>query len=281
MSAVLVAAALRHTDPRAGADPLTGRIHHDPYAGGASAADRCALEHALRLARALGARCLAVTVGGAEADATLREALAAGADEVLRVEGPDTDGAGTARTLFDGLVARGGPLPDVILCGDRSTDRGTGTVPAYLAHLAGASQALGLTELAVEEGELRASRRLDAGRRELLALTLPAVCSVEPSGPRLRRAPLPATLAARTAPVPVVAVTTAPDIAVTAGPPRPYRPRPRVLPAPHGEQPRERLLALTGAGAPPRTPPRVATPATPAEAAELLLEYLRERSYLP
>ncbi|MEU6459545.1 mycofactocin-associated electron transfer flavoprotein beta subunit [Streptomyces sp. NPDC047065] len=281
MSAVLVAVALRHTDPRAGADPLTGRIHRDPYAGGASPADRCALEHALRLARTLDARCLAVTVGGAEADPLLREALAAGADEVLRVEGADEDGASTARSLYDGLVARGGPLPEVIVCGDRSTDRGAGTVPAYLAHLTGASQALGLTALTTENGELRATRRLDAGRRELLALTLPAVCSVERSGVRLRRAPLPATLAARRADVPVVTVSTAPDAAVTAGPPRPYRPRPRVLPAPRGREPRERLLALTGAGAPPRDPPRVATPDTPAEAAGLLLDYLRERSYLP
>lgn len=281
MSAVLVAAALRHTDPRARAHPLTGLIHRDPYAGGASPADQCALEHALRLAETLGARCLAVTVGGAEADSLLREALAAGADEVLRIEGADDDGSSTARSLYDGLVARGGPLPGVLLCGDRSTDRGTGTVPAHLAHLTRAAQALGLTGLTVEDGALRATRRLDAGRRELLALPLPVVCSVEPSGIRLRRGSLPAALAARTAPVPVVTVTTAPDPAVTTGPPRPYRPRPRVLPAPRGQQPRERLLALTGASAAPRTPPRVVAPDTPAEAAGLLLDYLRERSYLP
>ncbi|MER6570181.1 mycofactocin-associated electron transfer flavoprotein beta subunit [Streptomyces sp. NPDC001093] len=279
MSAVLVAAALRWTDPRASADPLTGQAPSAPYAAGASPADRCALEHALRLAERLGGRCLAVTVGPAGAEEMLREALAAGADEVLRVDGPDDDEAATAHSLLAGLTARG-PLPRVVVCGDRSLDRGTGATPALLAGLLGAAQALGLTELAAGADTaagvaLRAVRRLDGGRAEELAVPLPAVCSVEPGTVRPRRAALAATLAARRADIAVVRVGAREGAGVRAGRMRPYRPRPRALPAPEGGT-RQRLLALTGALAPPRTPPRVVTPGSAEEAAELLLAELRE-----
>jgi electron transfer flavoprotein beta subunit len=291
VSAVLVAAALRWADPRATAHPLTGTAEPAPYAAGAGPADQCALEHALRLAERLGGRCLAVTVGPAGAAEMLRGALAAGADEVLRIEGPDGDEAATAHTLLTGLTAAGHPVPDVLVCGDRSVDRGTGATPGHLAARLGAVQALGLLELTVpsavtaHDGDggapgirLRAVRRLDGGRVEELEVPLPAVCSVEPGTVRPRRAPLATAVAARRAGIPVVRVT-APESGaaspVRAGRLRPYRPRAKALPAPEGGT-RQRLLALTGALVPPRTPPRVVTPDSAEEAADLLLAHLRE-----
>ncbi|MFE0201525.1 mycofactocin-associated electron transfer flavoprotein beta subunit, partial [[Kitasatospora] papulosa] len=178
MSVVLVVAALRFGDPRAAVDPLTGQVTTDPYAGGAGPADRCALEFAVRVAAELGGRCLAVTVGPPMVEEVLREALAAGADEVLRIDGPSGDGATTAESLYAALAARG-VAPGLVMCGDRSAERGTGSTPAFLAALLGAAQALGLTELGVDGGGLRAVRRLDGGRREVLDVPLPAVCSVE------------------------------------------------------------------------------------------------------
>jgi hypothetical protein len=238
--------------------------------------------------------------------------------------------------------------PDLVVCGDHSADRGTGSTPAFLAGLLGAAQALGLVQLSTVEGELRALRRLDGGRRERLVVPLPAVCSVEPTGVRLRRAALPAVLAAATAPIPVVAadpvsaansvvaadpvsmadpvvatdpvrvadpvsvadpVVAADPVSVAnsgsvadpvvaagreptpavsadpvparirAGVPVAYRPRPKALAPPEGADPRQRLLALAGAPA-ERTPSRVVTPAGPAEAADELLNYLRQHGYL-
>ncbi|MGW1802544.1 mycofactocin-associated electron transfer flavoprotein beta subunit [Streptomyces sp. NPDC001984] len=284
MSAVLVAAALRWTDPRATAHPLTGTATSAPYAAGVSPADRCAIEHGLRLAERLGGSCLAVTVGPAGAEEMLREALAAGADEALRVEGPDGDEAATAHSLLAGLAA-GGRTADVLVCGNRSLDRGTGATPAHLAARLGWAQALGLAELgvAVQDGDgirLRAVRRLDGGRAEELDVPLPAVCSVEPGTVRPRRAPLATALAARRAEIPVVRVSAPQGGGVRAGRVRPYRPRAKVLPAPEGGT-RQRLLALTGALTPPRTPPRMVTPESPEEAAELLLAYLREHGANP
>jgi electron transfer flavoprotein beta subunit len=274
---VLVIAALRWSDPRAAVDPLSGRVSTDPYAGAAAPADRCALEVALRIAGDLGGRCLAVSVGPPAVEEMLRQAVAAGADDVLRVDGPAGDGAATAASLHAALAAQG-LTPALVVCGDRSTERGTGSTPAYLAGALGAAQALGLTELTADGGGLRAVRRLDGGRRELLGVPLPAVCSVEPGTAVARRASLAAVLAARTRPVPSVSVCAAAVPAVRAGTVRAYRPRPRVLPPPEGEGPRERLLALTGAHTPPRTPPRLVTPGSPAEAARLLLGHLRERA---
>ncbi|GAA5158749.1 MULTISPECIES: mycofactocin-associated electron transfer flavoprotein beta subunit [Amycolatopsis] len=273
---MLVVAALRWSDQRATVDPLTGEVRTDPRTSGASAADRVALEHALRIAEAFDGRCLAVTVGPREADEVLREALAVGAHEVIRVEAlAETiteDGSETARLLLDGLPDR----PDVVVCGDHSADRGTGSTPAFLAQRLGACQALGLVELTVAGEELRGVRRLDGGRRERLVFGPPAVCSVEPADLGLRRASLPATIAARRAEIPVARPGSLRYL--RAGGTRAYSPRPRALPVPREAAPHQRLLALTGALV-ERTPPQLVRPATPEEAARELLDYLRRHGY--
>src|SRR5262249_4224237 len=87
----VLVAALRFVDPHRAYGPLTGGVRGRAAAGGPSEADRCALELALRLAAELGGRCLAVTAGPPAADRMLRDALAVGADEVLRVEAPWLD----------------------------------------------------------------------------------------------------------------------------------------------------------------------------------------------
>ena len=80
----LVVALLRCTDLRAEVDPLSGAITREPRTAALSASDAAALEHALRIGSAWGARVLAISLGGPEVEGPLREALALGA-EVLRV----------------------------------------------------------------------------------------------------------------------------------------------------------------------------------------------------
>ncbi|GHB71603.1 hypothetical protein GCM10010377_72780 [Streptomyces viridiviolaceus] len=281
----LVVAALSWADPRAVVDPLSAEVTADARAG-ASAADRCALEHALRLAPLLGGRCVAVTVGPADADLLLRDALAAGADEVLRVDAPVVrdpadDGDTTAAALLTGLARVYGRAPDLVVCGDHSAGRGTGATPAFLAARIGAAQALGLLGVSACDGVVRALRRLDGGRRERLTVPLPAVCSVEPTL-ALRRGPLASVLRAQRAEVPVVPWEEAAGSArpgVRAGAARPYRPRARLLAAPPGPDARARLRELTGADVRPAAR-RVVFPDTPAEAADLLIRHLVERGYL-
>jgi electron transfer flavoprotein beta subunit len=294
----LIVACLRIADLRPAVDPLDGSVSRDRWGVGLSPADAAALEHALRVADAWGGRVVAVCAGPASVERVLREVAGLGV-AVVRV--PTADEADAHRYVAElaederalaaallGAVRPFGP-PDLVLCGDRSVDRGTGALPAYLADELGAAQALGLVALtAAGDGVLDVERRLDAGWRERLRVTLPAVCSVEGAGVRLRRASLAGALAVDGVPTPVdhpADGATAPGPAggpdtLHLGPTRPFSPRTRVVPAPGGDDPRLRLLALTGALV-AHDPPTVVEPADAAEAADVLLAFLARHGYLP
>jgi len=301
----LVVVCLRQAAARPDVDQLTGTVRPPVHGAGPAPAELAALELGLRFAAAWHGEVLAVTAGPPAAEATLRDALAAGAAEVLRVDWPEAD-------YLDGLAADEQALaaalagalrprrPALVLCGDRSADRGTGALPAFLAHELGAAQALGLVSLTLPgdaaglpsgpaspaaEGPdddpakgamgLVGDRRLPGGWRERLWIGLPAVCSVEAAGVSLRRAPLDGMLASRRAPVPVTRPRNGPGTPVITGPPRPYRPRTHeVPPAPAGSA-RERLAELSGVLV-QHDPPTLLGPVTPAEAAEALLDFLRK-----
>ena len=296
----MIAVCLRHADHRPSVDPVTAHLERDARGAAPAAAEWAALELALRLAHDRGGRVLAVCAGPPDADRVLREAAAVGA-EVLRVALPGTPRSGSAgleplEVYLDELAAdgravaaalataiRGAGEPDLVICGARSVDRGTGSVPAFLAAELGAAQALGLTRLDRDgdrdDGSLLGERRLDRGRRERLRIPRPAVVSVEAAGLRLRRAGMPAALATTRREVPVVR-TDGVASALHRGTARPFRPRSRVVPPPPGDTSRERLLALTGALV-ERTPPTLLHPATAAEAVDALLDHLRRIDQLP
>jgi electron transfer flavoprotein beta subunit len=240
----MIGVCLKWVDLRPEVDRLSGAVHHDARSTGLSDADQAALEWALRASDAWGEPVVAVTGGPAGADDVLREALAAGASTVARV---DLDAAAPSAAIAAALAAhlRGCAL---VVCGDLSMDRGSGSVPAYLAAQLGAAQALGLVAIELGAvGALRALRRLDGGRRERLHVPAPAVCSVEGSTARLRRAPLNAVLAARRAAIPV---HPGPATRGANGhhAVRPYRPRARALAPPHGDT-LDRVRQLTSGAA--------------------------------
>ena len=284
----VIVAAMGWSWQEAGVDPLTGAVSADPHDRGPARADFAALEHALRLAQAWDARVVAATVGPADADTMLRDALAAGAAEALRVEQAGRTPVLRPADLVGGrqdlpaalaaaLRARYG-VPDLVLCGDRSADRGTGSFPAFLAAALNAAQALGVVRMEPDgDRVLRVHRRLDGGRREVLRVRGPAVVSVEAAGVRLRRAALPATLASRDVAIPVARMVGAAAHRAAVLGAHPYRPRPRELPGPTGTA-LHRTLELTGALV-ARTPPTVLGPLPPGEAADELLGYLRRHGY--
>jgi electron transfer flavoprotein beta subunit len=183
----------------------------------------------------------------------------------------------------------------LVCCGDHSLDRGSGSVPAFLAATLGRAQALGLVRATVDDADdtpggatgaasgrgrtIIAVRRLDHGRREVLEVRGAAVLSFEGGTAELRRAPLSAVLAARTAPVDVRPGPGAVAARTHVSRHAPYRPRARALAPPPPGSPRDRILALTGASV-DRDPPQTVT-ATTAEAADLVLDQLRTWGYLP
>ena len=286
----VIVAALSWSWRETEVDPLTGAVRANLRDRGPSGSELAALEYALRLAERWDARVVAASVAPAGADEMLRDALAAGAAQALRVE----PARWMARPRPSGLV--GGEresaaalaaalrqhygVPDLVLCGDLAADRATGSFPAFLAASLGAAQALGCVRLEPADGRaLRVHRRLDGGRREVLMVRPPAVVSVEAAGVRLRRAGLPATLASKDAAITVAGPPTAAvarRIRILGA--HPYRPRPRELPAPAGPALR-RTLELTGALG-PRTPPAVVGPLPPDQAADELISYLKAHGYV-
>lgn len=246
---------------------------------GVSAADEAALEVALRLASADASSVTVVSLGPDAADTVLRDAHAVGADEVIRVDAStELDSLTVAMALAQHLRRC-----DVVVCGDYSPDRGTGSVPAFLADELGAAQALGLVSVATDgattgdaaPGPIRVVRRLDGGRREVLDVPTPAVLSVEGSVARLRRASLTSSLASKSV-----------DVTVVPGPHgrlpeteiHPYRPRARSLPAPAGDTlARVREILDVGGG---NERAEVVT-LDPPDAARRILDQLRDWGYLP
>jgi len=224
---------------------VDNEVDPDRRWAGVSAADEAALEVALRLAdrQHLTARTdtgpanesgsvdvVVVASGPVGATSVLRDALAAGATRVTRI---DASTELDSRVVATALAAQLQGC-DLVLCGDYSLDRGTGSVPAFLADELGAAQALGLVSVGtgLSPGGLRVVRRLDGGRREVLDVPSPAVLSVEGSVARLRRASLAASLSSRSAAVPVVP---GPHGRLPEAEIHRYRPRARTLAPPSGD----------------------------------------------
>lgn len=240
----------------------------DDRSPGTSLADESALEVGLRLADATGDAVTVVTVGPVGAERGLRAALAAGAQRAVRVDAPPS----LASEAVAASIATAAPPATWIVCGDVSADRGSGSVPAFLAAELGVAQALGLVAVTVGTS-LDAVRRLDGGRREVLHVAGPAVVSVEGGVAALRRASLPAELAARTGAIEVGPGPRGPLAEPAAV--QPYRPRARVLPAPAGSV-ATRLRDLLGAEADAAATHEIVA-LEPDEAAERILTALRSR----
>ncbi|MEZ5250704.1 MAG: 4Fe-4S dicluster domain-containing protein [Ilumatobacteraceae bacterium] len=191
----VVAVCLKWTPSPFDGGPLGPDEGDDRFAG-VSPADRAALELALQLSDAIGASVTAIAAGPSAADRVLRDAVAAGATRAVRLD--MAAGSDSRDVAFE--LAQVVADACVVLCGDYSLDRGSGAVPAFVAHHRRCAQALGLVSVDVTasassvagapDGELtiHAVRRLDGGRREVLAVPTPCVLSVEGSVASLRRA---------------------------------------------------------------------------------------------
>jgi electron transfer flavoprotein beta subunit len=257
-------------------DALSSSVRVDDRFAGASPADRAALELALRYAASQGHEVEVVTLGPPEAESLLREAVGCGAARAQRVD-PQLPGNEQApsKAVAESLVAQ---LHDVamVFCGDWSLDRGSGSVPSYVANLLDLDQACGVVVLEVparDSTAMRAYRRLDGGRREVLIIDGPAVISVEGAAATLRRAPLAGVLAAQKTTV----KTTMHPLSTSQTGLRVERISAHRPPAPQlntndSADPRLRVSSILGVGL-ERTPPMRMT-VEPDAAADVIIERL-------
>ncbi|OYQ37662.1 electron transfer flavoprotein subunit alpha [Flavobacterium cyanobacteriorum] len=133
--------------------------------------DEFGLTRALWFKEQQGASVTVVNVGGPDAEATLRKALAIGADEAIRVNAAPTDGYFVAKQLAE-VVKSGGY--DLVIAGKESLDYNGGMVPGMLAGILGYDFVNSCIKLEVNGSEAKAVREIDGGK-ETLGVKLPLV----------------------------------------------------------------------------------------------------------
>jgi electron transfer flavoprotein beta subunit len=197
--------------------------------------DEYALEAALRLTengatKARDGEVVVVTVGPKDADATLRSALATGADRAIRVEAEDAElDGGIIASVLQKIVEE--ERPDVVLLGKQAVDGDTNQVGQLLSEKLDYPMATFAATIFQEaSGTLLVGREVDGGVLNV-RLTPPCVVTVDlrvvapksvhsnktdPAfayGDGVRFAPLPAIMKAKKKPLDVKAlgaVTTQP-----------------------------------------------------------------------
>jgi electron transfer flavoprotein beta subunit len=153
--------------------------------------DAYALEAALGLKEKTGGgEVVAVTAGPERASATLREALAKGADRAIHIVEDGLQGwdsLDVARLLAAAMRAE---APDVMLTGLQSEDLGAGQTGVNLAGALGIPHATLVVGIEPGPGRLRVRRELEGGWFQWLELPLPALLTVQSGISRLRYATL-------------------------------------------------------------------------------------------
>ncbi len=133
--------------------------------------DEFTLTRAILIKEKQGAKVTLLNIGGAETEATLRRALAIGADEIIRVNIQPTDAMMVAKELAE-VIKKGNY--DLVLTGKESADYNGQMVPGMLASLLDYPFINGCIGLDVEGTTLTAKQEIDGGE-EIVVVTLPAV----------------------------------------------------------------------------------------------------------
>ncbi|MEP7366090.1 MAG: electron transfer flavoprotein subunit beta/FixA family protein [Acidobacteriota bacterium] len=174
--------------------------------------DAYALEEALQLREKHGGEVIALCAGPERASASIREALAKGADRAVHIV---EDNLASADTFHLGhLLAKAiaAEAPDLILTGLQSDDFGHGQSGVVAAELLGLPHATIIMQVEAADGSIRVKRELEDGWFQHITLPLPAVLTIQSGINKLRYATLMGIKKARTK---EVKTTTAAELGVT------------------------------------------------------------------
>jgi len=165
--------------------------------------DELALTRALEITEAQGGDVTVITVGEQDADASIRKALAIGAQQAVRINTSPSDPVYVAEQLAAYAKDKGF---DLILTGRESIDYNSGLVGGLVAQLLDMPYVNVVSQLEVADGKVQATRDIDGGKEKVEA-PLPAVLSAqkeltEPRIPNMR-----GIMAARTKPLELVEAT--------------------------------------------------------------------------
>jgi electron transfer flavoprotein beta subunit len=262
----MIGVALKPVPPEFVTDAAVGAIRLS-Y----SSSDQAALALALDLGRRLELPVHVASAGPEGTAALLSEALRLGAARATWFPASAAaSSSAVARRLAEAFV-----LARYVVCGDYSSDRGSGSVPAFLAAELVIAQALGLARVNSDGEGLKVARRLDGGKLQRLAVTGRCVLSVDPGAASPLRASLPAMLSPKQD-----AVLLGPAVEERQGDGvvrRPHRPRSKDVALPAGNV-RERLDTILGIDA--RTArQRLVVSLPPEEAAQQIIDWIAASGY--
>ena len=176
-----------------------------------------AVEEAVRLKeKGVATEIVAVSIGPAQAQETLRTALAMGADRAILVQtDQDLEPLAVAKVL-KALIAE--ESPELVLMGKQAIDGDNNATGQMLSTLLDWPQATFASELVVEGGKAKVTREVDGGL-QTLEVNLPAVVTADLRLNEPRYASLPNIMKAKKKPLDVkelasLGVDTAPRLKV-------------------------------------------------------------------
>ncbi|WP_338639997.1 electron transfer flavoprotein subunit beta/FixA family protein [Burkholderia pyrrocinia] len=180
---------------RTGVDIANVKMSMNPF-------DEIAVEEAVRLKEAgVVTEVVAVSVGVAQAQETLRTALAIGADRAILVESNEgVEPLGVAKVLKV-LVDR--EQPSLVILGKQAIDDDSNQTGQMLAALASLPQATFASKVVIADGRATVAREVDGGA-ETLSLQLPAVVTTDLRLNEPRYVTLPNIMKAKKKPLEVV-----------------------------------------------------------------------------
>ena len=198
--------AVRVKTDRTGVDLTNVKMSINPF-------DEIAVEEAVRLKeKGKVSEIIAVSVGPAGAQETLRTALAMGADRAILVKHEGELEPLTVAKILKAVVIE--EKPSLVILGKQAIDDDCNQVGQMLAALLGWPQGTFAAKVEVEEGNIVVTREVDGGL-QTVSLKLPAIVTTDLRLNEPRYASLPNIMKARKKPI---AEKTVPDYGVDAAP---------------------------------------------------------------
>lgn len=140
--------------------------------------DELALTRAMELKEDAGntvSSVTVVTVGGKDAEPTMRKALAIGADNAIRVDVEPSDNYAVASQLAEALKDK---KFDIVLTGIESSDYNGAMVGGMLAELLDIPSVSSVSSLKIVGSEIEITRDIDGGK-EQLSVSTPVLVTVQ------------------------------------------------------------------------------------------------------
>ncbi|MCS6764093.1 MAG: electron transfer flavoprotein subunit beta/FixA family protein [Candidatus Protistobacter heckmanni] len=139
--------------------------------------DEIAVEESVRLKEAgVATEIVAISVGQAQCQETLRTAMAIGADRGILVETNEEVQPLAVAKLLKALADK--EQPGLVILGKQAIDDDSNQTGQMLAALAGMPQATFASKVTIADGKATVTREVDGGL-EIVAITLPAVVTTD------------------------------------------------------------------------------------------------------